>query len=761
MTVSGYGGIAKWIAVAAVVVIGAGVAGWWLANLTAPSYETTAAPAPRAPVAEPATRAPVAAAYTPPEPPLYLYVNTLPGADTALTGEEIRMAAQAGIHNYIITAPLPWGGEDEPGYIIDRVDWVLQLDPEAQILVELTLDPPLDWLARHPDDAFKTGGKTFPYISPASEPWRAEVETLLERVMADAAGREALRGVVLACLEEGNWMLGSPYDESQANVKGFRRWLTARFLTDTALEEAWGDPDVTLTAAPIPIPDPDDADVDVDDTPPLVLPAAQRDYFQYVAETRADVIAAFAKKLKALDPHRTVLARYGFTLSASGAGAGHFGLARLLGGSLDGFVLPMAAIDRGLGGTGAYAGPIHSMLAHGKKCILLDGTLTGLAKNAETGALERMRGLNFESVANVQRRNFAAALVNGLGIAWADPQGDGRLHDAELWEQFAAMRASYLTWYRAAHEHQTTLDAAHSVAFPPGGPAVAVIVDERCRYREAGSVQETLLRSVVDAVLRAGAQIQLWLLEDLLAGECDDVPVYVFPNPFCLSGADRDRIHEHLRASGAAAIWMYAPGSGSEAEDGAADAGALVGMRLKTIEPAIPSGSEYTLDSYWIQSGGLFGADSLPAPRFFVDDTNADILAQYVANGKASVAMATTDGEWPSVFVGEPVLAPALLREILQLLEVPLVVRDRTAAGMDVLYLGPHLLAVHAPQAGPREFQFGMNYDIQDLFSPQLGWPDKPGLKLDLPQYETRLFLLTPPRDAATAQDTSLDAIMP
>ncbi len=729
-------GVVRWLALAATVVVASGAAGWWLATVTAPRYESAAVETPgggaRAQDIE-ADAAP-GEAYVPPEPPLYFYAPSRGGADRDLVGQEMRMALQAGIRNIILSAELSWEADTSQAAVLGHVEWIKALNPQTRIFMELVLDPSLAWLAAHPDDTV-TVDSALPYASVASEAWRAEVISRLETLARALAEMPEVQGIVLACQEQGQWSLASPWDASAANTAGFRRWLTARYSTDNALQEAWNDPNVSLETAESPH---DEAEE------PATVVASDRDYLAYLSDMRADTIQSFALAVKTAHEDLEVWVRYGQTLSAPDAASGQFALARVLDSPIDGLVLSMAALDRGLGGSGGYAAPIHSILANGKRCILIDDTYTGLAKNAETGELERVRGMSYESVSQIHHRNFASALVYGIGVAWADPEGDGRLHDAELWEQFAAMRAMYGAWYEHRHAFDAADATTRGVAFPPGGPGLAIIVDERNRLDDSERIQAALLASIMDAALRSGVPLQVWLLDDFLQGHVTEASVVLFANCFVLTEADRAQIHERIKERGSAAVWAFVPGSTGMEGDAAANVSALVGMTVKVFDAPIASGSTYALDSHWIRAGETFAGDDAPHPRFYVDDANADILATYNEGGAASVALATTPDGWASIFVGEARLSPQLLHEILQLLDVFTVSRDYESAATTAFFLGPHLLALHTAEAGATTLYFGTPCDIQDAVDPLQGWLAKSSLKLPTAVHDTRIFSVIP-----------------
>lgn len=758
--------IGRWVAVAVAIVIGSGLAGWWLATVTAPDYspaQVAQDSTPPAAAAE-APAAPSVERYTPPTPPLYFYARTHRGADLDLVESEMRMAAAAGIHQFIVSAPLAWADDEQIAELARRLDTIPAMDDAARVIIELELDPPQSWLAEHPRDVVMVDGNSLPFACPASLAWQEDVTARLTDLADALSERKFVTGILLAALDDGEWRLPAEPDTSPANVDGFRQWMATRYVTDEAVRARWEEPGLTLAELNIPAAE-SGVEEGAADRPQAVDAAprsdvAWNDYREYVSDVRVDAIVACTKAIKATHETLDVWVRYGYTFSASAPASGHFALGRLLLSPVDAIVYPAAAIERGLGGVGGYAGPVNSIIAHGKRCILLDDTFTGLAKNAESGEIERVRGMSYETVSQIHHRNFASALSHGLGLAWVDPEGDGRLHDPELWEQFSHMGDLYRNWYKRRHELETAPVGKQSVPFPPGGAGLAVVVDEKSRAWDPNSVQGPIVASVVSAALRSGVQIEFLLLDDYLQGIGTDAPAAVFANCFRLDDATRALLHERLAQRGAAAIWLYAPGAMGTTAGDAAGVSATVGMRVERLDET-PSGSTYAFDSHWIRAGDTFAGEGVPPPLFCVDDENADVLATFTETNRASVALATTPDGWASIFVAEARLPSELLHEILQLLDIASVSRNYESPVDNAYFLGPHTLALHTNSDGETFLDFGLTYDVHDMTDPAQGWLGKTNLAIPTDEHETRLLTLTPSIQSTPVETQSSAAPIP
>ena len=737
----------------------AAVAGFWLGERSVKIDIAPPAPLPSSP-AQPQADLPIASEG--PAPPLYFLVTAPTGDPADPVLKEITMAAQTGIHQYVLSVPLSWsgpaptdvgdaeaplGGDSEASATgqaaatgVACVEALLGADPDASAMLRVNLNPPGDWLTAHPEAAAAAGGGALDSVSLASPVWREEAARVLDVLLTGVEEHHPgiVTGCVIACLDSGQWSRDGARDVSDANTDGFRRWLRARYGTDGALQRAWSDVDASLDKTAIPAGPANAEGGGVFLSGPAAVP--ELDFRRYSAEVTAEAIAQFATHIKAgAGEGMTVLAPYGYTFEAPGQGTAHFALAKLLDGPLDGFVSAVSRADRGLGGVGGMMGPVESAKLHGKRWCLVDDTRTGIARDETTGELTRPKSIRAEDVYHVQQRNFAAAVAHGLGLFWSDLQGEGRLHDAEMWQRFGEMRAIYSTVNSWSTEGESPL-APHVE-----GPTLAVVVDEESRLHmnNAGPFEDALLRNARDVALRAGVPTAFYLLSDVLEGNAPRCPAYLFVNAFCLTEGERTRLHSILVEQQAAAIWLYAPGY-IAADAGVENVASTVRMAVKAFEEPAAAGSTFLLSGRWMEREDTFGEAAILQPLFYIDAPEADVLAQYTASQKPSVAMSFFEEGWASVFCAEPGLTVPLLREILSILELHVYYGETAKPFQDAVYFGPVLMAIHAKGNGERSISLGTTCDIQDLLAPEIGWPRKRSFSLPMQTGQTRLISLFP-----------------
>ena len=736
-------GIYLRLAGAAGVVILAGIAGLWLGSRGGglPAEAPPVSSTPGTPVEESET----AETPPPPSPPLYFYASVQPGADLEAVAGEVAMAAKAGIHDHVLRVALPWPelgpATTETLYPLDRIE---QADPQANIVLAISMNPPDAWLTAHPEAASSDGI----HPSVTSEVWlnagREALAELLSGIENSERG-DRISGFLLGGLEEDHWQRSGDYDRSAANEAGFRAWLRTQYPDELALRQAWGNEtlgfdDVTIPERPNTL-----------DTRSVFFTGPNEriyvDFLRYLSESTADAISNFAAQL-----HQSgsrvfkVFVPYGYSFELTANDTGHCALALLLDGEVDGFVSPVSYVDRGLGGAGGFMGPVDSAGYHSKQWLILDDTRTGISRNSVSGEIERIEGLRTEDVLHVQRRNYAAALARGLGLLWADSDGSGSLHEPRMWDEFGKMRTAY-------QEVWTSAEVAKGVGFvsyptPAQGVGLTVVVDEPSRFFQRCDLplNRRLLSEVRDSALRVGVPVQFSLLQDVLDRQAAPSMVYVFLNAFHLNAEDRVRLQDVLISQNSAAIWMYAPGyiSDTVSPDNIA---LTTGFKVKQFEKPAMSGSAYQLSGgRWIEQNEDFGENEEWSPLFYIETEPNKTLAKYREGGQVSAAVEFFEEGWASIYVAEPALPANLLREILTILEEHLYLKPGDEVGMDVFHFGPGFFAVHAGTSGERELDLGASYDVQDMLDPNVGWLDKQQLVLPMKLGETKVLRVLPPQ---------------
>ena len=191
----------------------------------------------------------------------------------------------------------------------------------------------------------------------------------------------------------------------------------------------------------------------------------------------------------------------------------------------------------------------------------------------------------------------------------------------------------------------------------------------------------------------------------------------------------------------ATAIWLYAPGYFGASAD-IENISATTGMDVRAFDGPTPTGSKYILSGQYMQAEQNFGSGDAWDPLFYIEpEEDIDFLAHYQGNEKkGSIALLTLPEGWASVYIAEPELTPALLSELLRLLEQPLYPNPAEGAYFDAVFARGDLMALHASRAGKRSLYFGHFCDVEDLLDPSIGWFQKDSVLIPLRNGETRLL---------------------
>ncbi len=736
-------GVFPRIVVAVVIVLFAGVLGAFLGGRRPEPPSETPKPKPVAAPADINAPAPEPVERPKPTPPLFFYGSIQPGSDVEAVAGEVKLAAAAGIHDHILRMQFPWPelGQDVNAalYPLDRIE---QEDPDAAIILGISLNPPDAWLDSHPEAVATNADGAKRYASIASKEWLDACKGALSNLISqiENSGRGArVTGFLLGGLEDDRWLRTGDYDRSPANVAAFRDWLRVAYPDDAALRTAWGADGITFETAEIP-PQPDTTD---QTNVFFAYPSEQNqiDYLRFVSETTADFISNLAGHVhQTAQNYLKLYVPYGHTFELTSNASGHFALGLLLDGEIDGFVSSISYQDRGLGGAGGFMGPVNSASFHARQWIIVDDTRTGITRNSETGAVDRIEGLRPEDVMRVQKRNYASVLTHGLALAWADDQGIGALYEPRMWELFNRMREAYdATWNG---ENAPRSGEFVEYPTPQKRTTLMVVVDEASRFHQRcdAKLNELLLLRARDAALRVGVPVQFCLLQDVLDGHAAPASAYLFLNAFHLHAEDRQQLRNIMIANGSAAIWLYAPGYLADKAD-VKNVAETTGMQVEVFDKPATAGSSYQLTGgRWMKKGDEFGKAEQWSPLFYVNAADSKILAKYRESGKASVAVEFFDDGWASIFIAEPTITGELLREILIILENYVVFRRGTTEHRDVAYFGPSLFAVHASVDGEHPVYFGEAVDAQDVLDPEVGWLNKLYIPIPMKLGDTRIL---------------------
>lgn len=664
------------------------------------------------------------------------WLSALPGANMEALALQAQLAKEAGIDGIILAAALPYPSQPERLESLEAACRMLtETHPQCRLRLQIHVDPPALWLAEHPGEAACPAGEPAGWVSLSSREWRQAMQQALGG-LARRLEEEAypIEGYILAALEQGQWRCVGAPDASPPALQAFGSWLEAQYANTAALQQAWDNPNASFSVSEWT--HPGEGGVF------FTAPQEQRhvDFRRFAASEAAAAIveAASAVRQTVSRPCKV------YTLTGEPpqepVWPAFVDWAALLDGGLDGVAAPAPVQGRGAGESGGPVGPIDSVTARGMAWLLIDDTRTGIRLDPGTNGTPQPPGLRNREVYHVQARNYAMAMAHGSEFALADAQGQGALLDAAMWERLALLASAY--------EHLGEMAAPRDVLPAIGPSRVACVVDETSqafvhRFPAAGPRMAELRT----ALAQAGTPVHWVLFDDLIAGRVDAASLYVFPALYEVSDEERAALHALLAQQGAAALWLYAPGSAGSG-GGAGGIAALTRLPVAAFEGPAQSGSEYAFEAERYSEGEAFGRPAAWDPLYYIDggeDDEIGVLARYGASGRPSAGIRFLEEGWASIYVAEPALPPELLLQVMRILEETTTVSAETTP-FPVSYVGPSLIGLHGNAPGDRRvlIQLAAPCDMYDLLDEHAGWLGKRQLSLPLALGETRLLRLEP-----------------
>ena len=510
-----------------------------------------------------------------------------------------------------------------------RASGVLEKRPGALLVLRVFVAAPEWWTKENPRDTVLYGhGRhavevagiegTREYASWASEQWRSDARDALSRFVTHdeaAAYADSVVAYLLADGEDGRWrywgaMSGRYADYSRPQRRAFIEWLREKYENDIRkLRGAWHrvvNPIPGMGPGeekPIPAFGWDDIRIPSEEarkehrSQDLLDPAFSPeviDYNLFHAHQVAESIKGLANVAKTACWSRKLV----------GVSYGHF---------LDHAARPDALQTAG-----------HAGIADVLACAEVDFLAT---PPTETGGVPRnsvqAHGKLYVSESLVEGGEVAPAPSPG-GIAWtADQPAPGVAGNPLLWDRSSVSE-------------------------------VAVVVDHySLAYMAHGNtLSRPLLTDQLTAIAQLGAPYDVWLLDDLIAGNMPDYSLYVVLNAFLLDADARSAVRRVVARDDKTVLWIFAPGAIDETLSGSAAldlTGLPIGFitREAPVRVTITDASHPLIDG--VKKGLSYGTDGPSGPLFFVMPTRGDILG--------AVTMKLKDSEearqWPGLVSGE------------------------------------------------------------------------------------------------------------
>jgi hypothetical protein len=629
-------------------------------------------------------------------PPIIFFGNASDEKRAETVFEELRMAAEAGVHlhSFLIELCVDPATVDETagiaGYLLSKA---VQIDPEAQIIFRIEFLSPRNWEEKYPDAVYQTESGQIAEPSVCDDRFWQVAEECLELFVKKILLLTEASNIFGVHLERGEWFQPADhgFDNSRAASKKFQSWTRRRYLNDeVTLRASWFDGRVRFDTISIPPFNPGEMNGDHF----IRSSRKQRRYVDYhlflsdETVSRISELAYIAKK--ASEGMLLVGVSYGYTFEWSHPASGHLALGKLLRtDEIDFIAGPPSYRNRGTSGSAPFPCPIDSFALNGKLYISEEDFKTSLSRGHEPDDFNPPLRTP-QALESVHWRGAGAALAHASGVEWMDLWGNGWLKTHSVWERAKLIQDSLINRIEA----------------PMTDPDVAVFIDERAlAYLVDSNAFNLLVQSVRESVLRAGVSAGFYLLSDLQHREkFPESKLYLFLNAWDVRPELRAAIKSRLQRDNKVLFWLYAAGLFDAGRDSLERAREVTGIALKPQPFHSRAGTTILNRRHSLVEAfperSLVGEAKME-PSYFAIPEDGIVLGEYTQTGLPSFVVREFKEEkataWTSVFLGEPVVNPALIRTLAQMAGAHI-----WNFHEDVVHVRGPFCTVHCSVTGPR-----------------------------------------------------------
>jgi len=670
-------------------------------------------------------------------PPIMFFGSAADERRAANVLDEVRMAADAGVHlhSYLVDLEVDLDSVDDAvGFAAYMLARSVETDPESQVVFRIAFVAPRNWTDRFPNGRYRHEDGTVAEPSVCDDQfWNVARECLdrFVRKMRLLPQRDQILGLHL---ERGEWFLaeGIGYDDSKAAQTKFRDWARTRYSNDeVTLRASWFDGTCRFDNLQVPDYQPQGTEGE------RFIRSSRKqrryvDYHLFLSDMTVQRIGDLAYAAKAAsEGYFLVGASYGYTFEWSHPASGHLSLGKLLRTPEIDFVAgPPSYRTREPGGSAPFPGPVDSFALNGKLYISEEDFKTSLSSGHEPDdfnpALKTPQALE-----SVHWRGVGAGLAHGSGVAWMDLWGNGWLKTNSVWE-------------RADHVRQTLTLRMGS---PLSDPDVAIFIDERAlAYLVDDHAFKLLVQNVRESVLRAGVSAAFYLLSDLAHREkFPESKLYLFVNAWDIRPDLRAAIKSRLQRDNKVLFWLYSAGLFDAGRDSLERVREVTGIALKPQPYYSKSGTtilnrRHPLTEAFPDRSVVGGAKL--EPSYFAIPEGATVLGEYTQTGLPSFVIrefneGPADTHWKSVFLGEPLVNPALIRALAQMAGAHVWNFQE-----DVVHVRPPFCTVHCGKAGPRAIALPDKWSAYNLQTGEWAGVDSRSVRFHATDGSTHSFLV-------------------
>jgi hypothetical protein len=670
-------------------------------------------------------------------PPLFFFGSPSDERRSATVFDELRMAAEAGVHlhSFLIDLEIDEAHVDAAAqlsaYLLSKA---VQTDPQAQVLFRVALQAPRGWEDRYPRGRFREANGELAEPSVCDDEFWNVAERCLRTFTQKLRLLDQRAHILGMHLDRGEWFHHerAGYDTSPAAKEKYREWARKRYLNDeVTFRASWFDGSVGFDSITIPEYRPEG----VEGERFIRSSRKQRryvDYHLFLSDATVERIGALAYAVKeASEGYFLIGVSYGYTFEWSHPSSGHLSLGKLLRTpEIDFLAGPPSYRSREPGGSAPFPCPVDSLPLNGKLYISEEDFKTSLSQGQEPDDFNPPLRTP-QALEAVHWRGAGAAAAHGAGASWMDLWGNGWLRSAAIWDRAAKIQEALI----------------RRMAAPVNDPDVAVFIDERSlAYLVDENAFALLVQNVRESVLRAGVSAGFYLLSDLQHREVfPESKLYIFLNAWDIRPELRAAIKTRLQRDNKVLFWLYTAGLFDAGRDSLERAREVTGIALKPQPFYSKSGTTVLNRRHPLSEAfpdrSVIGGTKLE-PSYFAIPENATVLGEYTQTGLPSFVVrefnqASDGSDWTSVFLGEPLVNPALIRALANL------------AGAhvwnfqgDLVHVREPFLTVHCAGAGPRTIALPDKYSAFNLVTRQWAAVDSTNLRFMALDGSTHAFMI-------------------
>jgi beta-galactosidase len=417
-----------------------------------------------------------------------------------------------------------WTGENEYDYssIIEDFEKIIEVDPQAKVILRIHLDPPQWWEKVNPHEVCMLPDGQSLRTSFFSKKWQSDAGKTLKDCINWLLKSQYARyfaGVHIAGGFTEEWFYHFNqyfFDENPARTTGFRDWLREKYANDVdKLKKTWNNPDVTFETAQL-------SDISgVHTESKWRQPTDQQafDTFDFHAETLVNHIIYFCKIVKDESDGCLLTGAFnGYHYFVTDPKRGHGALTKLLKCNDLDFLSSPNDYYRVIGEDWPPMSAIQSVQKHGKLWLAENDTrttCTTLLKDRAPHLVPPNGGYDggvwlgpteMETSVSFLWKNLARMYAGGYGGWWFDMWG-GWFSHPQLMEVLQKGQDLF-RWYPDEE-------------MPAMKPEIGVIVDERLQFwDESYGGLTSKITSNRYSLAKTGAPYDLYLRADL-----DSLPV--------------------------------------------------------------------------------------------------------------------------------------------------------------------------------------------------------------------------------------------